>query len=280
MRSTHADQPLMEYKAEGSNGNALQRVVFIVQFAKEFTESEFQRFDKEYKEWREDLPRRSVANAVLFQPAANQVTYDEQKVISLSYESLMKDGRVEFGLRFEEGRILFLVGNYTNWKEIWPRAKRHLEQALALVSSSNSIISFAAEYSDLFRASGSYLAFDANEVFRSGSDFIPPHIFKRKENFHFYTGFFETVNGPAQHRVLTRINTDLRDNQDEMARDLSIVLFHQLAPYREPWAAETGLPREVLDRGLENFVDLHEIDKAVLKEVLNDNMSRKIGLLK
>lgn len=268
----------MEYSASGRSTNALQRVVFIVQFKREFSEQDFAQFDKSSKQWRRELPRRSVSNAVLLQPGANRVAFDDERIVGLSYEALMKDGSVEFGLRFDENRILFLAGRYTRWTEIWPQAQKFLLSATDLVPADNPVVAFASEYSDLFRATGDYADFEASGILRPGSRFIPSHVFDRKQNFHFHTGFFEMLDEPARHRVLTRVNADLRDHDEEKIRELSIVLFHQISAYREAWGDEIALEDAILKRGLENFVALHEIDKAVLREVLNDAMSNNIGL--
>ena len=266
------------YSAKGHGTNALLRVVFIVQFAEEFSSQDFERFDEASKSWREVLPRRSVSNAVLLQPNSHRVAFDEEKIVGLTYEALAKDGEVEFGLRFDGSRILFVASRYSHWRNIWSQAKGLLEMALDLVSDDNLVVSYATEYSDLFRATGNYFDFDAKEILRTDSRFIPSHVFERTENFHFHTGFFETLDEPAQHRVLTRINADLRDNTDERARDLSIVLFHQMSPPHKPWTGNAQLPKEVLNRGLRNFETLHDVDKRMLLELLNDDMSQSIGL--
>ena len=266
------------YSPAGRGDNALQRVVFILQFTSEFSGEDFERFDQNSKAWRDDLPRRSVTNAVLLQTGSNKVAFDGDKVVGLSYEALMKDGSVEFGLRFDESRILFLTGKYTNWAEIWPQASSYLKMAMELVPSGNPVLSFATEYTDLFQARGEYSDFDPGRILRSGSRYVPPHVLDRKENLHFHTGFFEKLSDPVEHRLLTRINADLKDNEEKKTRDFSIVLFHQLSSHQEPWGDAMSLPKEVLDRGLDNFVNLHEIDKSVLREILNDEMCKGIGL--
>lgn len=268
----------MNYSSAGRSENALQRVVFIIQFQRDFSEEEFKLFDAHYKNWREELPRRSVSNAVLLQPGSNRVAYDEERIVGLSYEALMKDGTVEFGLRFDESRILFLAGKYTRWADVWPHAKKFLSEASGLVTSENRIISFASEYTDLFQAIGEYDEFNAEGILRRGSRYIPAHIFERSENFHFHTGFFETHDDPATHRILTRVNADLRDNDEEKTRNLSIVLFHQISAQHLPWQGEVDLDQEIINMGLDNFQRLHDIDKVVLSEILNETMSNTIGL--
>ena len=272
-----------EYNVLSPVSNALRRVVFIVQFRKEFPEQDFAEFDRTSRNWRDDLPKRSVSNAVLLHTGSNRVDFDDERIVGLSYETLLKDGSVESGLRFDESRILFLAGRFTSWTEVWPQASKYLNTAMDLVSKDNPVVSFASEYTDLFRATGDYTEFEASGILRPGSRYIPSHVFDRRDNFHFHTGFFETYKEPALHRVLTRVNVDLRDadlqdNDEERTRDLSIVLFHQITAHRDPRGGEVGLDNSILERGLENFAVLHEIDKTILGEILNDAMSRNIGV--
>ena len=268
----------MKYSASGRSTNALRRVVFIVHFRKEFSERDFAEFDRKSRNWRDDLPRRSVSIAVLLHTGSNRVDFDDEHIVGLSYETLLKDGSVEFGLKFDESRILFLAGRYTRWTEVWPQASKYLNTAMDLVSKDNPVASYASEYTDLFRATGKYTEFKAGGILRSDSRFIPSHVFDSSENFHCHTGFIETYKEPALHRILTRLNADLLDNDEERTRDLSIVLFHQISSHRNSWGAEVGLDNSILERGLENFVALHKVDKAILGEILNDTMSKNIGL--
>lgn len=270
----------MEYTAGGPNAEALQQLVFIVQFARAFSDEEFASIDKASEKWRTEMPRRSVSNAVVIQPDTRQVAIEKGKTAALSFEAIMKDGTVEFGLRFEESRILFLDGKNTRWAEIWPKAELYLRNAISLVPPDNHVVSYAAEYLDLFRGEGEYKEFNAKNILRSPSRLVPEHIFNREDNFHFHTGYFETIDQPSRHRILTRINVDLRDNDENKTRDLSIALFHSIFPSNEPWVRDATLPKQILDRGLNNFEVLHNLDKEVLLEMLNDDMSRNIGLMK
>ena len=127
----------MQYIAECQGDNALQRVVFIVQYENNFSDEDFELFDRESSIWRENLPKRSVSNAVLVTPGSLKPYKD--KIVGLSYESFMRDGNIEYGLGFNENRIIFLAGNYTQWKDIWPHAKKHLENAGKLVSTDNPV---------------------------------------------------------------------------------------------------------------------------------------------
>lgn len=270
---------MMEYSAEGRGSNALQQVAFVVHYEREFSDHEFEEFDKRYEVWKEDLPRRSKSNALLFQPGSQRIEFKKDTIGNLSYQSFLEDGSTKLELRLEGNQISYMVGEYTTWSDIWPRAQQHLQQAIDLLPEDNKVISYASQYQDLFRAKGSYADFQADAILCRESRFIPGHVFERKENFHFHTGYFELFNSPFEHRVLTRINADLRDNVEMDSRDLSIVLMHQLFPCRGFKQSERNPYDELLGMGLENFAVLHELDKSVRLEILNDEMAERVKLL-
>ncbi|MCY4151393.1 MAG: hypothetical protein OXE94_04050 [Aestuariivita sp.] len=222
-------------------------------------------------------------NAVLLNPKRYQPLESDDKVIGISYEKIKVDGSVGLGLKFEEDRILFVVGEYTNWQKIWPKVSKHLSLVLELVSERNPIVAYAVEYNDIFRAEGDYAEFDASFLLQPDSKYIPPHIFERDQNFHFHTGYFDVRSEPVEHQVLTRVNSDLRDGLEKDVRELSIVLFHQISSYLDPhtvgpWKPMPPLPEKIARRGLGNFVDLHDLDKDILRNILSDDMSAQIGL--
>lgn len=268
----------MKYTPEGIADNALQRVVLIVEFEKPFSQSDYQAVDSASAEWKIQLPRRSVSHAVVFQPGLNRVEANEQSIASLSYEALMRDGNPEFGLRIEGNAIMYLIGRYTRWDDMWPNASSALKRVLGLVSRENKVRSYATEYTDLFRALGSYADFQIGGIIRPECRFLAPHVYTQSLNWHSHTGYFEELKEPVSHRALHRINVDLRDNASEKSRDLSVVLFHSIMGNVEPFGDTAALPEAIEARGIENFRALHDMDKAILREILNDDMCTRIGL--
>jgi hypothetical protein len=266
------------YQSAGIEDNALVRVVFIVQFAENFSPEDFAKIDKCSLEWQNELPRRSTQNAMLINPASNQAFPNPNMIVSLSYEALMKDGNPEFGLRVEQNRIMFLIGQYTRWNNIWPVAEHHLAWAIQQIDSQNPVVNYACEYSDLFRYTGEYDDFRPKGFLKKDSNLVPRFVFDQSLNFHFHSGYFVDCQDPEPHRILTRINCDLRDGPKASIRELSVNLYHQLSG---PFVAGSGdieLPKGIKERGLENFRDLHKLDIETLKRLVNDDMAEKIGI--
>lgn len=123
------------------------------------------------------------------------------------------------------------------------------------------------------------MEFDASNILDRKSPYLPQHIFERKLNWHAHTGYFDEIATPAKHRVLTRINADLRDDVELKSRELTLVLFHSLMGWGEPYVdGQPPLPSEIVSLGLKNFETLHQIDKTVLRSLLAAGMAKRIGL--
>ena len=267
---------MMEHAAVVRNAKVFQRVIFIVQYVRVFTNEEFNKIDEQSGRWKEELPKRSVAKTVRIHPGASQAVLEDEKAAGMTFEAVKKDGNIEYGLKFEENRIQFFDGKNALWTQIVPRAEVFLEQANALVSQENQVDSYALDYHNTFQVGGKYEPFDARNFFRIKSKFVPKHIWSNQENFHFHTGFFKTIN---QYRVLTRINVDLRDNDENRTRDLAIAIFHSILSLREPWGKKLPLPENILNRGKSNFAKLGDLNDKVLKKLFNDEAVRRIGIL-
>ena len=270
----------MHYQAFEDRPNALKRVAFVIALSQPFTEVDFDKVDIFWKNnWRSELPKRSQARAVYMRADMPSNQFQPQQLVGLNYEALQKDGTVETGISFDGHNIILAIGKYDTWEKEWPAACMILEQALQLKPENAMIMSLAIEYFDLFEAKGGYDDFVPEGFLRKDSKYVPPYIFYEKENWHFHTGYFERHENPAPHRVLHRINADLKDNDENSTRELALTLFHQISPTRTPWVSENPLADEIVTRGVQNFPNLHEIGKTVLRNVLNDDMCKKIGLM-
>ena len=228
--------------------------------------------------WRDILPRRSVSRGAMVDPNSPRILLDQSQIVGLSYEYLNADGSIQKGLRIEENRVAFLIGNYTHWDEIWPEIEGILRTVIDRIDDGNPIRAFSSEYTDLFVAEGAHEEFDASQILKAESNLLSGHIFERKLNWHMHTGFFEFIDDPAPHRVLTRVNLDLRDNSDKKRRELTIVLFHSLSGISTPFVGVDDLKDAISERGLENFRHLHDIDRKTVQKILCDDMLERIGL--
>ncbi len=270
----------MSYIPAGKAGNALLQAAYIIELEHSFPQEDFRSIDKMSSAWQNALPRRTVSKGGIFvNPQTPQIQIDDSLITGLSYEFLNGDGTIRESLRLEGNRVIYLMGEYTIWNEVWPRATKILEPIIQHLSVNNTIIAYSSEYTNLFVVKGDYFENDLSGLFRPGNELVPQHIFDRKLNWHSHTGFFEEKNEPASHRLLTRINLDIRDNSELKKRELTLLIFHSLSPPRDPFSqAVQPLPKEITSLGLGNFRILHINAREVLKKLLCYEMLQCIGM--
>ncbi len=269
----------MNFEPAGNNKNALLEVAFVIEFEREFTQHELNWVDSKSMFWYETLPGKLVIpkEPVALPPFQTNIGNDNN--FGLSYQYYNPDGSIRQSLKFEGNRIVYLVSEYSKWAEIWPLTKKILEPIYNYLSSTNSVRSFSTEYLNLFVFGEEYFSMDISSILRSNNMLVPSHIFDRKLNWHAHTGYFEEENDPVQHRLLTRINFDLRDNTNNHRRELTLLLFHSMMPQHKHFSSGLEfLPEELKSKGLLNFRTLHLRARKVLNQLLCDEMLIKIGL--
>ena len=140
------------------------------------------------------------------------------------------------------------------------------------------VYSFSTEYLNLFVYSGKYLNIDMSKLIRENNGITPSKITERKLNWHLHTGFFDEINEPVPHRSLTRVNFDLRDSKYSNKRELTLLLFQSLrSQNKESEPNSRNLHEEIKSLGLENFSNLHDKVRQILKQLICDEMLDQIG---
>lgn len=62
-----------------------------------------------------------------------------------------------------------------------------------------NVLSFSAEYLNLFVYSNEYLSLDLSKLIRDNNGITPSKITERKLNWHLHTGFFDEESEPVTH---------------------------------------------------------------------------------
>ena len=261
----------MNFKPKGNNRNALLKVAFIIEFEHEFSQEDYFRIDSKKNLWAETLPGKLII--------PNDSPFQPQLGSGLVYQYFNSDGSIRQSLTLEGNKIVYFVSDYTKWDVIWPPILKILDPIYNYLKSKNAVYSFSTEYLDLFVYDGKYNRMDLSKVLRPNNGIIPSQVVDRKLNWHLHTGYFEVESDPVLHRLLTRINLDLKDNSNRNSRDLTLLLFQSIMPiHKEYTPSNEFLPDEITTKGLLNFRALHENARALLKQLLCDEMLIKIGL--
>jgi uncharacterized protein (TIGR04255 family) len=261
-------------------GNAIARIVFVVEFDRPLDSATLKAVDQVYPRFKSELPRRAPGQGFMIHFGGALAVEQPQfpDLSSLVYERLAPDGQPQRGLRLEANSVQVLRADYTRWSEVWPGVRELLKTVLPACLQGRAVAALSIHYIDLFGFNGPASEFRPDMVLNPESPFIPAHVFERKLDWHAYTGWFEEVDLPVPHNVLSNVNVDVLA-PPEGDRVLQISLVHTVR-FREALNGSDAVLEETNgESALDRFMSaIHNYDKRVLGKVLNSEAQELIGL--
>lgn len=178
-------------------------------------------------------------------------------------------------------RVIRAIGNlvtvhlleYDRWADKKLEAIRALTtctNALEAPSSQNPVTAILLRFVDRFTFDGDPMRALASELFRAQSKFITPKIMEAGNVWHSTAGWFETIDDDRKLLQQLRLQSMNEGGVSSIIVDHNCIynLNNPLSSLQE----DTHFPlNDVLDAQ-------HQTNSAMLKNLLNDEMLKKIGL--
>lgn len=230
---------------------------------------------------RDRLPRviqhQEIGFQIVVSPAPPvQETPPKPRLSGLSFEALQPNGEPGWSLAIQRNFLAVTCHVYSRWNDIWPLAKDLLLPFVPVLARECGISVIGLQYVDQFRAIGASERFRAADLFRDGSQFLPKHVFELDDLWHSHHGFFQAMTAPTAHRRLNNIDVDVVNANEE--RLIQITTAHR-ALLDQP--ATDGAALLVDKDGGElhhHMVELHQVNKQLLRQLLNDDICEQINL--
>lgn len=199
------------------------------------------------------------------------------QAVGWTFERFAPDGRIERNLMLTPNTLAVTLHTYTRWEEVYAIAANLMHSLLPLIAvSTGGFTAFGLQYQDVFRITGDDVAqFRADMLLRQNSTMLPASVFQRKSLWHAHHGYFTEMHDEPERRKLTVVNTDLIDeNGNRQVRILSahkIVFKAPLSDTEQLYAGDNPPLHAAMHA-------MHSENKAVLRELLNDDMLARIHL--
>lgn len=199
------------------------------------------------------------------------------QAVGWTFERFAPDGRIERNLMLTPNTLAVTLHSYTRWEEEYATAADLMHPLLPLIAvSSGGFTAFGLQYQDVFRITGDDLAqFRADMLLRQNSAMLPASVFQQKSLWHAHHGYFTEMPDEPECRKLTVVNTDLIDeNGNRQVRIWSVhktVFNAPLSDVEQLYAGNNPLLHAAMH-------GMHSENKAVLRELLNDDMLARIHL--
>lgn len=263
-----------------SGQHAIQEVVFGIVPAHPFTQPEIEIVAQAHSNWKDQLPKVSRGQFfdITIGPIGPMPGPSQAPSPVLDFERINPDGTLSWRLHVESRAIFVNCLSYEGWDNAWPKARNFLKLALqhATKQRKNGVKSTIFQVIDVFDWTGDKADYNAMQLFRQGSELVPDSMFRSGPLWHLHQGrFFESPSLPlSAYRVLERVNIDSAENEANQY-STRVDVFQDL---------QLGSPISTSDfmmTGLEAaFKYLHDKNKDVVRALLTEDMSKRIGLSK
>ena len=181
-------------------------------------------------------------------------------------------------LRFLEDVLTVGFLEYPGWSAALAESLDYFRTVLSPLNlAANPVVAYSLRYIDRYTFDGPDDAPRAEMLLRKGNAYTTPHSFSAGPFWHSHSGWFELLEGGG--RVLNQVNV----GSASVDQAPTITIEHNAI-------CQLGAPRQSVDRLFQSSGNtagvgavmefLHERNVAVLKDMLQPAMVKKIGLRK
>ncbi len=263
--------------------NAIDEIAFVILFEKELDNKTLTKLLDLKDELSSELPHFQVQNAVqiMVDPQNTRMHDPKPAGVFCAKRSEQDAKRMEWSLRVEVNRIIVTCSEYTNWQEVKTRALVFLAAALDKFDlNENLVVEIVLQCVDKFVYNGAPDQYRVSEVFNiESADFLTLHIAQKNPDvWHIHQGWF---SDHEHMQVLNNLNLNSHKPNDQVAHET--VISH-LVKIRKPDGSNV-CDKDLLSANgqqvgyLESAMEVaHDLNKQVLLNLLNGDMSEAIGL--
>jgi uncharacterized protein (TIGR04255 family) len=258
--------------------HAIEQVVFVVQGGKPLPDKELLEACRLTKDkFKGDLPGEADLQSleVVFGPAVGSRRMQKTGKV---FNRARPDGTIENELRVERESITYITSAYSRWNAIWEQAQRYFNLLMPAYLALGPPTALSLKYVDKFVWKGDPEQCVPGLLLREGSDYISPNLFRERDLWHSHTGAFRRSSN--QVKRLVAVNADCVDEpvEDDVRRVVVIStvftdMFNQ-PKYDSFEIAPNAGPKFIS----EHMNLLHDESKVVFANVVNDEISKRIGL--
>lgn len=250
--------------------NSIESTSFILVFERAFNKQELLSLSRLEHLFHEDLPSYRQINSIKLKLVDGMSAEQSQDISGVVLQCFKNNGKPSWELKVENNTIEVSCFAYDDWAAVWDKTQRYLLEVIKSIEANNNrLVICALKVIDKFLSDAdNYLVGD---IFSPDTPYLTQNILKedRGELWHVYQGWFEELKDNIYLHNLNLITSNehgrITTTIDHAAQCQFIEKPQSISDFKESDLARV-------------FVELHNKNKAVLSELLNDAQRQKIGL--
>ncbi|MDD2933876.1 MAG: TIGR04255 family protein [Methylotenera sp.] len=191
-----------------------------------------------------------------------------QDIDGVVFQRLSSDGSLDIALTIQANNISYTCNKYTRWKETSQQALSMLKEFVKYIFPELSVTVIGLQYIDEFLITGEVSAFTPSMILNDNQR-VPHALLSQKGGWHNHSGWFES--NEENDRNLINLNFNMVPQPENAV--FQIVTVHREIKH----FPIKSLENLVKDIDL-SFEKLHERNKTLLREILNDETQSTISL--
>lgn len=256
-----------------SEKHAIDVASFIVVFERPFEANIIESLPGLHERLKSDYPSFSLTKSMQVSVTGNEVSQKVGVTSGGILQNLREDGRPIWTLRIEGNTIIVSCTDYKRWESISSKALDHIKAAIAFVNNDgNAVTSLIHQIVDRF-VTANKDEYHINQVFNSQSPYLTGQALKAGTFWHVFQGWFDEKQ-ELGGKLLNVLNLSTSENPANIT--LTTTIDHAAHLRFEPSKAIAELDDKFIRKA---FDELHESNKAIIKQLLNQEQLKTIGLV-
>lgn len=252
--------------------NAIDAAAFAVVFDRSFTDQEQNKFLVLQKTFEKELPNFSRGAVFGAKFENNKIINQESKEVGVKLQRIEPNGKVGWSLHVMEDQIVISCNAYDRWSKVWGKVDKYLKSTVDLLNLDTiSVSAIVLQYVDRF-TENSNVKYSAHNVFDDKTKFLTPHSCDVGKLWHVHQGWFE--DKAEKEKILHVLNLGTTEDSKKILTTINHSLQLQFLDESKPAKKIFNSKNEYQ----KTFVDLHEKNKKILRELLNSKQLKAIDL--
>lgn len=261
------------YVIPARTNHAVQAAMFVLEMPAQISPEILRVALEQYEEsqsLKEMFPIKSQNQGIAIDLSTNPVkTTQVDNLQGITLQRNSADGNLDLMLNIQGNQVALTFNTYTRWSEIFNQAKEILNKFMPLVCPIPGVNVIGLQYVDEFFITGDLSKFNSSMIFSSTTSRLPSSALDETNFWHNHSGWFEIA--PDDEKILNNLNISYYPQQDKNA--VQLISAHRLM-LKTPIA-----DIEILGKTIsETYELLHEKNKTMFKEILNDDAKQSINL--
>ena len=249
-----------------------------VEFARALPAGTLRQLSARHAEFRRDLPRRVLQQALTLQLGGAPVPQPQADVGGVVFDFVQPDGTIGRALSVVQQVASYMVADYPRWVEFWPQAERLLRPAIELALAENiPVTALILAANNRFAWSSAEESPDFTRAMRSDSGLVARHMLDCDGAAHSLHGYYKSHDAPKGQRLDNIMISSAKSASGSWDLDVNfafrLTLHEPVRDIGTLFTANDADDRPLLEQGLKS---LHQLNNQLFRDIVAESLVNRI----